>query len=234
MSLSNPRATVSPVKKHFRFKGQTGEIAYYDKDAKQEVKVETPFRFTVLDVTSSIRGWDDNSQSGVWANEVRDLRSDILRVRSKGGLIAEGLYATIKERVRGRGGKFANIAYIAYKDGDELAIGTVTFVGSSLSAWIEFTNGRRIDSDPGVVIKGFAEQKKGATTYYSPLFERMDVSGETLQRASDLDVELQAYLSESLKAQDEVAPQEPRDESPWGQVTGSFGGGADLTAAAPF
>ncbi|AYR00031.1 hypothetical protein PBI_NEBKISS_93 [Mycobacterium phage Nebkiss] len=230
MSLSNPRATVSPVKKHFRFKGQTGEIAYYDKDAKQEVKMETPFRFTVLDVTSSIRGWDDNSQSGVWANEVRDLRSDILRVRSKGGLIAEGLYATIKERVRGRGGKFANIAYIAYKDGDELAIGTVTFVGSSLSAWIEFTNGRRIDSDPGVVIKGFAEQKKGATTYYSPLFERMDVSGETLQRASDLDVELQAYLSESLKAQDEVAPQEPRDESPWGQATSP----QEFVPSAPF
>ncbi|QRY51809.1 hypothetical protein [Mycolicibacterium septicum] len=237
MSLSNPRSIDSPVKKHFRLKAQTGGITYYDRDAQREVAVDTPFRFTVLDVLSTLKGWDDSSQSGVWSNEVRDLRTDVLRVRSKGGHIAEGLYADIKNSAKDRGAKFANSAYIAFRDGDELAIGNIVFVGSSLSAWIEFTNGRRIDSDPGVSITGFTEQRKGATVYHSPVFERMDVSGDTLAKASELDVQLQAYLSESLQARAEAISQEASQEppaDPWGAAQPTQFGGAPLTPAAPF
>lgn len=235
MSLSNPRATESPVKKQFRIKGGSGEIVYYDPEAKREIPVELPFRATVLDSTSSIRGWDDNSQSGIWSNEVRDLRTDQLRVRSKGGTLGEGLYSEIREKIRGKGARFANVVYLAFKDGDELAIGNIVFVGSSLSAWIEFTNGRRIDSDPGVAITGFTEEKKGSTTYFAPVFERLEVSGDTLSKAQGLDVELQAFLNDSLKARAEAIAQEasqaPAD--PWANAPASQPSN-DWDAKAPF
>lgn len=233
MSLSNPRATESPVRKRFKVKANSGgAITWYDSEAKREVSVDLPFRATVLDVLSTVRGFDEKSQSGLWANEVRDLKSEVLRVRSKGGPVIEGLYGDIRDRLRASGGKFASSIYLAYKDGDELAIGNLVVVGSSLSAWIEFTNGRRIDSDPGVSITGFTEQRKGATVYHSPVFERMDVSGDTLSKASELDVQLQPYLNESLQARAEAISQESSQEppaDPWGsQPAQSF------QPAAPF
>lgn len=233
MSLSAPRATESPVKKFFRIKANTGQVIWYDSEAKQEVPVDLPFRFTVLDVLSTVRGFDDAARSGIWSNEVRDLRSDVLRVRSKGGAIGEGLYASIRDSIRGKGAKFANSAYLAVKDGGELVIGNIVFVGSSLSAWIEFTNGRRLDADPGVAITGFTEERKGATTYFSPVFERLEVSGDTLSKASDLDVQLQAYLNESLQNRAEAIEAESKFEEPAQQSFGGFGGG-DLKPAAPF
>ncbi|MCG7607156.1 hypothetical protein [Mycobacterium sp. CnD-18-1] len=235
MSLSAPRATESPVKKFFRAKATDGgSITWYDKAEKKEVPVDLPFRFTVLDVLSTVRGYDDASQSGIWSNEVRDLRSDVLRVRSKGGAVGEGLYSSIRDSIRAKGAKFANSVYLAFKDGDELAIGNIVFVGSSLSSWIEFTNGRRLDSDPGVAITGFTEERKGATKYFAPVFERLEVSGDTLSKASDLDVQLQAYLNESLQNRAEAIEAEAKFEEPVQQSFGGFGSSATLTPAAPF
>lgn len=232
MSLSNPRSQ-SPVRKFFKVQSGTGNVVYWDKAQSKNVRVDIPFRFVVLDSLATIGGFHEPSNSGIWSNEVRSTNKDILRVRHKGGLLAEGLYSDIKDAVRAAGGKFANSVYIAYKEGGETALGNITFIGASVSAWFDFGKGKSFDSDPGVTIAGFSEEKKGRTEYFVPVFERLAVAEDTLQEAANLDRELQQYLDASLSRTDEPANDPAPQQSPWDTpAQSSFGGG--FSPEAPF
>lgn len=215
MSLSNPRGAESPVKTYFRIKANAGQVINWSKAENKEIVHDLPFRFIVLDTLNTIGGYSDAHRSGIWANEVR-TNNDVLRVRTKDGLLIQGTYNETKDRLRGLGGKFANSVYIAYKDGDQWALGNLNLVGAALSAWFDYKQNVRIDSDPGVAIAGFAAKQKGATNYFAPTFERLQVSDDSLAAAVELDKTLQAYLSESLKLRADAIEQESRDESPWG------------------
>lgn len=219
MSLSNPR-TQSPVRKYFRVRSSTGDVVYYDKTAAQEVVVDTPFKFIVLDVLTTIGGFNEPSNSGIWSNEVRS-NDDILTVRTKNGVLAKGSYNAIKDKIKADGGKFGNSVYIAYHEDGELALGNINFVGSAVSAWFDFKRGRHLDHDPGVAIVGFTAEKKGRTEYFVPTFQGLTVSPEQLSTAEALDQSLQAHLSGSLSQADEpVSEPEPAFAAP---AQASFG-----------
>ena len=234
MSLSNPREA-SPVRKYFRLKGGTGEVTNWDKAASQEVKHSLPFRFVVLDTLTTVGGFSESAGSGIYANEVRNTTTDILRVRTKNGVLMEGPYSEIKEKLKAAGGKYAASSYIAYKEGDEWALGNIQFIGASLSAWLDYTRGVRITSDPGVAITGFEQRTKGRTEYHVPTFERLKVSDETLAAAVELDKVLQEYLDGSLKARAEAIEQEVKSEDPWASVPASTQAALNnFSAEAPF
>lgn len=203
MSLSNPRTSQSPVQRHFSLKMSTGHVTYYDKAAQKEVEVEAPFRFLVLDTLNFIGGFNEPSNSGIWSNEVRNTRQETLTVRSKKGIIATGLYDAIKGDVKDDGGKFGNSVYIAYKDGDEYALGNIKFLGAGLSKWFDFRQGKNLDLDPGVAVTGWTEEKKGRNEYFAPVFDSLKVSDEAVAAAKLLDQQLQAYLSSAPSSQEE-------------------------------
>lgn len=192
MSLSNPRES-SPVRKYFKVKASTGDVIHWDRSQSKEVAAELPFRFIVLDVLNTVGGFNEASGSGIWANEVRS-NTDVLRVRTKNGPLIEGPYGAIKDRLRGLGGKFANSVYIAYREGGELVLGNIQFIGASVSEWFDFRKGRHFDSDPGVAITGFEARQKGRTDYFIPLFEGLTVAPADLAIAQGLDEELQLHL----------------------------------------
>lgn len=229
MSRSNPNEGVrNPATRWFTWAGggDQGYVEWYDKDAKQNVKMESPFTFLLLDELSTVKGWHEGSESAIYANEVRDLRQETLLVRSfKGGELASGLYTDIKDKVSARGGHYHGSVYIAYKDGDELKIGNLGLKGAALSAWMDFkksapskknAEGKSLKAYfiDAVVVNGFADGKKGGTKFRTPTFALKSVGDETNAKAMGLDAELQAFLADYLKRPKAQAAKPAEDDDP--------------------
>jgi hypothetical protein len=237
MSRSNPTdAARNPATRWFEFASGAdgGFVRYYDKENEKQVPLGDSqnggkFVFILLDELATVKGWHDSSDSGIFANEVRDTRQDTLVVRSfKGGDLASGLYASIKDRIVAVGGHFVASCYIAYKDGDSLKIGNIRFKGAALSAWMEFKKACPTKKDAAgksvkayyvdaVKIEGFEQQKKGGTTFRVPVFGLVPISAESNAQAIALDGELQAYLADYLKRpRVEAATASAKSEAPKG------------------
>lgn len=244
MSRSNPTDAVrNPATRWFEFASGAdgGFVRYYDKDTEKQVNLGDAekggtFVFLLLDELATVKGWHDESDSGIFANEVRDTRQDALVVKSfKGGELASGLYAGIKDRIVASGGHFVASCYIAYKDGASLKIGNIRFKGAALSAWMDFKKECPTKKDSAgksikayyvdaVKIEGFEEGKKGSVTFRNPKFSLAPLSEDTNTQAIALDAELQAFLSDYLKrprveaaaasAKAEEPAPEPQDEQP--------------------
>ena len=145
MSRTNRRGgKVSPIKKYLSFSGNTGEFSYYDKTKKENVVVDD-LSIVLLDVRSSITGYNSTSKSSITSNMVADVSKEVFEVSSwkdgKKNVLVEGLYSDIKGKVKTVGGKFtANIIALAdVGQGEEIV--NIQFSGSSLNGWIEFRNG---------------------------------------------------------------------------------------------
>jgi hypothetical protein len=213
MSRSNPtdNGTPNPAMRWFEWNGEHGVVRYYDKDAKQNVDVGSDFTFILLDELATVKGWHEASVSGIYANEVRDTRQDVLIVKAfKGGVLAEGLYKDIKDRITSKavGGQFVTNCYIAFKAGKALVIGSMQFKGAALGAWMEFRKAHRAELlTKAVRIHGFTEGKKGRIVFRVPVLSITDLTAESNAAALALDIELQTYLTAYLSRtkRDQVA-----------------------------
>lgn len=218
MSRSNPSQNqTNPAVRFFEWNGEHGLVRYYDKDAKKNVDVALPFTFLLLDELASVRGWHDPSQSGIYSNEVRDTRTEIIVVKAfKEGVLAEGLYKDIKDRVNASGGSYNATCYIAFKHDGALAIGSLRFKGAALGEWMEFRKSHRADLyKKAITIADYVEGKKGKVVFRVPAFETKVTSSETDAIAVDLDRQLQtfleAYLSRKTEDRAEDRAADPTD-----------------------
>lgn len=233
MSRSNPTDGIrNPSTRWFEWAGGSdgGFVRWYDKDAKQDVKVDGNFTFLLLDELSTVKGWHEPSESSIYANEVRDTRQDALVVKSfKGGELASGIYTAIRDRIVAVGGHYVASLYVAYKEGEGLRIGNLGLKGAAAGAWMEFkrnagskkdANGKSIRAylADAVKVTGYEQLKKGGTVYRVPQFALVETSEATNQQAIALDTELQAFLVDYLKrpkaeaASARTKPQEPEDD----------------------
>lgn len=215
MSRSNPNVNApNPAVRWFEWNGEHGTVRYYDKTDKKNVEVPLPFTFLLFDELASVRGWHDASESGIYANEVRDTTKDVLVVKTfKGGTLAEGLYKAIKERVYTQGGQFVANCYVGVKLDVGLAICSLRFKGAALAAWMEFRRAHRSDLyDKAVRITGYTEGKKGRIVFRVPTFELKDVSAETNDQAIKLDKTLQDWLESYLQRKTHDQAEEPADD----------------------
>lgn len=217
MSLSNPQIK-NPATRFMQWRGGAdggGKITWYSKEDSQEYEVDLPFRFTVLDELHTITGYSEKDRSGFWSNEVRDLKDELV-VRTKAGIVAKGAYSNISDGIKSKGAKYAKSVYIAFKDEEgELVIGNIKFSGASLTAWIEFQ--KKFDvSVAAVKIDGGKKAKKGATVYYIPVIEGMNLNEQTKKEAIKLDEELQrflnTYMTRKPDAEDVVEDDDEIDE----------------------
>lgn len=236
MSRSNPTDGVrNPSTRWFEWAGGSdgGFMRWYDKEAEKQVKAELPFSFLLLDELATVKGWHEASESGIYANEVRDTRQDVLVVRSfKGGELVSGLYAGIRDSIVAKGGHYNASLYIAYKEGGELRIGNISLKGAAASAWMEFkrnaptkkdANGKSLKAFyvDAVKVIGYEDAKKGGTAYRVPKFALTPTTDATNQQAVALDAELQAFLTDYLKrpkaeASTSDASQEKSEPAPKG------------------
>lgn len=251
MSRSNPTdGARNPSTRWFEWAGGSdgGFVRWYDKDAKQSVKVDGTFTFLLLDELSTVKGWHEPSESSIYANEVRDTRQDALVVRAfKGGELASGVYTTIRDRIVALGGHYVASIYIGYKDGDELRIGNLALKGAAAGAWMDFKrNAPSKKSATGksvraylvdaVKITGYDQQKKGGTIYRVPQFALVETSEATNQQAVDLDSQLQMFLVDYLKQPKAAAAKQPPQglDDPDEQANHSMRGVDDFSEEIPF
>lgn len=192
MSLSQERPT-NPAKRFLELRN--GGISYYDKSTQENVAVETPFEFIVLDQLATIKGWSDADESGYWSNEVRSVGRDSLTVRTSKGAKETGLWRDIKGSANVAGARYHASIYIAHQSTDGMAIANLSLKGAALNAWIEFTQKNRVSSNK-VVLSEWADGKKGAVTYKIPVFEAVEMTEAEKSEAVKLDKELQNYLNE--------------------------------------
>lgn len=203
MSRSNNNTNTNPVTRWFEWSGSTGQMKYYDRDTKENIFVDLPFSFMVLDQLSTVTGYSDEAQSGIWANEVRNVRQEELTVRTKLGVAGRGLYESVKSI---NGARYTKSIYIAFVGEDgELLMGNIKAVGAFLSAWIEFCKHTSVLKGC-VTVSQATPKKKGATKYFVPEFKHdSEVSFELEQEAIALDKKLQDYLKAYFST-DEFAP----------------------------
>lgn len=223
MSRSNPNEHApNPAVRWFEWNGEKGTVRYYDKDKKENVEVvPLPFSFLLLDEVARVGGWHDDSDSGIYSNEVRDTRVEPFVVKSfKAGTLEEGLYKNIKDRLNTLGGRYVANCYIAFKnDGGELAIGSLRFKGAALGAWMEYRKAFRTSLySKAIEIDGFSEGTKGRVTFRMPTFRPREISAEAQDIAVALDEELQAWLESYFSRRTSDQPEHAPDEQD-GEVT---------------
>jgi len=214
MSLSNQTEIKTPAQRFFEWSSTDKTVKWYDKEAKENVLVKLPFSFIVLDDgLSTVKGFSDADGGGIWSNEIRDTRTDILTVRTKKGVRAQGLYQDVKQSVEGA--RYCRSVYIAYKDDDgTLVIGNFQMHGAANGEYIEFRKKNKVYG-VGIQITGSEERKKGSNKFSAPVFATVEVSPEAIEVATMLDRELQEYLkayfgrAQAAATQDEYADDEP-------------------------
>lgn len=207
VSRSNPTDnTPNPSLRWFEWQGSQGIVRYYDKNAKnlknpekkgENIPCTLPFNFIVLDELSTVKGWHEASESGIYSNEVRDTRAETFVVKSfEGGVLAEGFWRPIADRVGNLGGYFVTNIYIGFKDAAGLLqIGSIQFDGASLSAWMDFKKSHRAELySKAVKIVSFTQHKKGNVDFRKPVFAIQEISEKTDAEAKALDMLLQNYL----------------------------------------
>lgn len=214
MSRSNNTEVKNPAKVFFEWAGGKGCLTYFDKtlgEKGEKVEVALPFSFLVLDRVSCIAGFSDADNSGFWSNEIRDTRTEKLTVRTKKGIIAEGLYnSPAIDKAKAAGAQYAQSVYIAFYDNDKnLVIGNLKLTGSGISPWIDFLKKNDVYSSAVKMTKNPEIKVKGATRYFEPSFALQQITPEANDKAIELDKELQEYFKAYFKRNEtEVAPAE--------------------------
>lgn len=217
MSRSNPQERIpNPSTRWWDWNGQDGRLSYWDKTEEKRLTEPLPFTFLLLDEVSTVKGWDDKSDSKIFSNEVRDIGRDSLVVRSyTGGVLFDGRYN--KAAIEALGGAFHASCYLAYKTVAGYALGNLSLHGAAVGAWMEFQKTTAKQQSPTAIyekaisLTGYAEDKKGSITFRVPTFTLVPVSSEAQNAALALDKDLQAYLTSYLKRPmgEQVAVMEP-------------------------
>ena len=206
MSRSNPtETTVHPCTRWFTWDGDQGVVVWYDKVKKEQVEHPPKLTFVVLDRLCVINGFDKRNQCGIVSNEVRDTRTEKMVVRSfKGGLVAEGFYQDIKDKIKVAGASFAFSLYACYRPEPKGPVQLCNFrmSGCSRSAWMDFEKEHTLKAiyERAVRLDGFKEGKSGKIVFRAPVFKIAELSPAGNDEATKLDKEiLQPYMESYFK-----------------------------------
>ena len=162
--------TTNPTSKFLEWKSNNKSFSYYDKETKQNVEVKLPLTFIVLEEYHKISGFSDSDQTGIYSNEVLQIGTEEMEVRSyKGRIIAKGLYKDIKGAVNAAGGNYHKSIYAVTKEGELI---NISLKGAAVSKWsklVEKGAWKRL-SDEWISIESAEDHKKGMVKYSTPNF----------------------------------------------------------------
>jgi hypothetical protein len=199
MSVSQPRLE-NPCKKFIDFHGKTGKFTYFDKTKGEkgenvELTIDPKgMYFIVLDELSSITGFNEKNQCGIYSNEVHYLNEEILTVKTfKGNIKYVGKYADIKNDIKAIGGKFCKSVY-AMLLGVTPELVCFNFYGASFASWMD----KKFDTNKFcVLVNSFGKGKKGNNEYLYPEFKALklpDAKKALWDQAIEMDKVLQNFF----------------------------------------
>jgi len=196
-----------PAEMYLEWKSDDKSFSYYDKAQGKNITVD-PGKFLFLMDRSTIKGWSEADQSGIYSNEVKNLSTDDLNVRTfSGKAIASGKYADIKEAIAKAGGTFTKSIYAMMEDG---TIINFQLRGVSLRQWMDFTaKSRRRLPDEWITIASVEEGKKGRVTFSFPNFE---FSGSLNAKEGDLADQQYNELKRKIEPSERIADNQADQE----------------------
>lgn len=206
----------NPTTKYLEWKSNDKSFEYYDKEAGQKVKVELPLKFVFIDHYHTVKGWNDASESGIWANEVYYIGSEPMTVRAfKGGEIASGLYKDIKPKVQQAGGHYRRSIYVMLEDG---SLANISIKGAVVKEWSDFMNENKNPvKTQWIEVAEAKDQKKGSVKYTTPSFTLgKSLTAKDSSAADNIASQLQDYMdgyfsSEAVKQVEVVEAEEIDD-----------------------
>jgi hypothetical protein len=145
----------------------------------------------------AVGGWDQQEDCAIYSNEVRNLATDVLVVKSrKNGELARGPWKEVKGAVTAYGGRYEQRVYLGYRGPTgALQIGVLPLSGIALKAWLEAgKTHKKALLDGAVEITGSVSGRKGSVTYHEPTFGVRAIDAQTHQQAVALDMELQQWM----------------------------------------
>lgn len=190
----------SPVKLYASWSSNEKAFTFYNKEKGQNELLKLPLKLIHLDEMATIKGYHDESQSGLYSNEVRSTANEELNVRSfKTGTIVQGIYSEIKAKIQSAGGKYNRSVYF-FHNGDII---NVSFQGAALQAWSDFTKDARKNKallDNYITIDSAADLKKGSVKYSIPVFSIGTTISKEDAKLSDASYDsLNAYFADRYK-----------------------------------
>lgn len=195
--------SLNPAQKFLEWKSNDKCFSYYDKEKKENIKIELPIKIQFLEEFHTIKGFSDKFQAGIYSNEIKFTSKDELTVKIHGQnqIVAEGLYNDIRLKIIDAGGKYHKSIYCLLNG--ELV--NISLKGSAVSAFSLFANGdkkAKVEGNSGKFESHFIEineaddLKKGATKYSVPVFSIGNpYTKEELQQAIDAYGEVVEYYS---------------------------------------
>lgn len=193
----------NPAQAFLEWRSSEKCFRFWDKEKEQHQFVPLPFKFLWLREYTTIKGFSDNHQGGIWSNEISSFNQPLkVSVKSKlsGGIetIAEGLYKDIKEKLKSAGGRYTKSVYVMTPKG---AILNLQLTGAAFSAWLEFTKKTQARlQDEWIEVTDVVEGKKGATVFYTPDFKFSgSLTNEEAAKADEAFKPLEDYLEVYFK-----------------------------------
>jgi hypothetical protein len=215
MARTNPNQEIleNPAELFIEWSGSKGLFQYYDKEKSETVELKLPFTFIPLDSLHTLKGFSEKDESGLWSNEVKDIKNQVFKVKSKNGVEFEGVYNTFSEAFKNKGGKYGHSLYVAIKDSEgKLFIANIFMGGSALSGgsykdkdkkeiivngWMDFIKGHKI-YEGAIQVKDSTQCVKGATKYQVPNFTQIPVAPATDDEAGILQTQVFEYVKTYL------------------------------------
>lgn len=209
--------SANPAKYFLEWKSDDKCLGFYDKEKAANVPLKLPFQFLVLKQLHTVRGFNEKTNSGLYANDVENISEQVLTVRShKDGIVATGLYKDIKEKIVNEGGVYCKSIYIMSKKGELL---NLQLKGAPGYAWGEFIKKdvKRLGTE-WVTITDFTSEKKGKVEYSIPVFAFSGaITAEQSKQADAKYDEIIDYIkggstvAAHIEAQTESTPEEEDD-----------------------
>lgn len=201
----------NPAKLFLEWSSINNCFSYYDKEKQEDVLVELPFTFIVLDSLHTLKGFNEKEGIGYFSNEIRDIKKQVFKVKSKNGVEWEGKYADFSDSFKAKGGKYGQSIYIAIKDENKnLVIANLFVSGAALAGgkqkiskneekviggWMDFVskNSKAI-ATKAVHVDSTVECVKGANKYNVPVYSIKEITPETDDEAGILQQEVKEYI----------------------------------------
>lgn len=147
----------------------SNDKAFKHWNGSENVLIELPLKFAVLKEMHTVKGWHDKSESGIYSNEVKNIGSEILEVKSfKGGTLVKGIYKEVKDLIQNAGGKYYKSIYAMLEDG---TIINIAIKGSAVKSWGEFIGSAKSKLVTNwVEVNESLDGKKGSIKFSTPVF----------------------------------------------------------------
>ena len=182
--LERPQQKSSnPATKFLQWKSEEKIFSYYDKSTGENIPVPLPFKFVILEHYHTVKGWNDATESGIYANEVLNIGSEPITVKAfKGkGNIADGLYKENKHNINAAGGHYARSIYAVTQDKEII---NISLKGSAVSSYSDFINehGDYNFDKYWIEVNNAEDRKKGKVKFSVPIFTK----GSPITKREDL------------------------------------------------